>query len=454
MAGQNVTIAGASYSDVPGITLNKTGGGTAYFTDVSDTTAAAADVASGKYFYDASGVKTQGTGSGGGGAVEEKQVNFIDYDGTILHSYTKQEANALTELPSNPSHSGLTSQGWNWTLQQIKSQLTAVPDGPVWVGQSYVTASGKTEIDITLDSDRLSPYLFISPNGTVVINWGDGSSTSTVTGTSNTTPKYTNHTYSAAGDYTITLEVTSGDFAFYTSSTSYRGVMSNKSSTTDSNKYCNCVTAIRMGSNAKVGNCAFLMCLYLKYVTFPTTCTAFGDYAFASCYGLESATIPSGITTLPQYLFSSCYTVKKISIPYSVTTISKYVYENNYMLKSVTIPSGVTSIGDYGLKACSSLGSLYLPSGITTLSQYWLYNCFNIVKLTIPSSVSSVGAYAFRYNRTLEEYHFLSTSPPTIQSTTFSDTCSTRKIYVPTSAVATYKAANNWSGQKNYIYGE
>ena len=64
---QNITLMGASYSAVPAVTLPKTGGGTASFTDVTDTTAAAADVASGKYFYTASGVRTQGTNSGGGG---------------------------------------------------------------------------------------------------------------------------------------------------------------------------------------------------------------------------------------------------------------------------------------------------------------------------------------------------------------------------------------------------
>ena len=62
---QNVTVQGASYSDVPAVTLPKTGGGTASFYDVSDTTAAAADVASGKYFYTAAGVLTAGTSSGG-----------------------------------------------------------------------------------------------------------------------------------------------------------------------------------------------------------------------------------------------------------------------------------------------------------------------------------------------------------------------------------------------------
>ena len=68
MAGKNVTIAGASYTGVPAVDLPVTGGGTARFVEVSDTTATAADVAAGKYFYTAAGVRTEGTGSGGGAA--------------------------------------------------------------------------------------------------------------------------------------------------------------------------------------------------------------------------------------------------------------------------------------------------------------------------------------------------------------------------------------------------
>ena len=65
---QNISLWGANYSAVPSVLLPKQGGGTAQFTDVSDTTAAASDVASGKYFYTAAGVRTAGTSSGGGGA--------------------------------------------------------------------------------------------------------------------------------------------------------------------------------------------------------------------------------------------------------------------------------------------------------------------------------------------------------------------------------------------------
>lgn len=64
---QNITLLGANYSSVPAVTLPKTGGGTATFTDVTDTTATASDVASGKIFFNSAGTQTTGTASGGGG---------------------------------------------------------------------------------------------------------------------------------------------------------------------------------------------------------------------------------------------------------------------------------------------------------------------------------------------------------------------------------------------------
>ena len=71
---QNIDLLGAQYPSVPSVLLPKVGGGTASFTDVTDTTATAADVAEGKTFHLASGAAAVGTASGGGGGVETASV--------------------------------------------------------------------------------------------------------------------------------------------------------------------------------------------------------------------------------------------------------------------------------------------------------------------------------------------------------------------------------------------
>lgn len=58
---QNITIWGASYYNVPGVKLPKTGGGTASFYDVSSVTAAAGDVVSGKDIVNSSGAVVNGS---------------------------------------------------------------------------------------------------------------------------------------------------------------------------------------------------------------------------------------------------------------------------------------------------------------------------------------------------------------------------------------------------------
>ena len=55
MSKVNITIAGATYSDVPAITAPRADGGTAKYVEVSDTTADATDVLAGKTFYGADG---------------------------------------------------------------------------------------------------------------------------------------------------------------------------------------------------------------------------------------------------------------------------------------------------------------------------------------------------------------------------------------------------------------
>ena len=54
----------------------------------------------------------------------DDDVLFYDYDGTLVKSYSKDDFLALTAFPENPSHEGLTAQGWNWSFEGAKSYVT------------------------------------------------------------------------------------------------------------------------------------------------------------------------------------------------------------------------------------------------------------------------------------------------------------------------------------------
>ena len=144
--------------------------------------------------------------------VEEKDVNFIDYDGTVLYSYTASEFANLTALPANPSHSGLTAQGWNWTLANAKA-VVAKYGGVLTIGQMYTTSDGKTRIYISLIEGRTEfPFRFYqsAANG-VSVDWGDSSQAETFSGTGTIT---TTHAYASAGEYVISLSIVSGTAQF------------------------------------------------------------------------------------------------------------------------------------------------------------------------------------------------------------------------------------------------
>lgn len=114
---QNVTIMGASYSNVPAVTLPKTGGGTARFDDASVTTATASDVAQGKIFLASNGTITTGTASGGGGDSKNTQV---------VQGTTRTTSSTLTAIGAEMtvSKTGTYSVYWSAFRSSTSSSYT------------------------------------------------------------------------------------------------------------------------------------------------------------------------------------------------------------------------------------------------------------------------------------------------------------------------------------------
>ena len=293
---------------------------------------------------------TVNVASGGGGgatpSAKPNDVTFIDYDGSILYSYSLAEAQALTELPALPSHDGLVCQGWNWTLEEIKAL-----NRPVTVGAMYITDDGATRLHIRIATvGRMTVPLYIGQtvsNG-VSIDWGDGSTAETLSGTGNVN---TSHTYAEPGNYVISLMPQGGcKLSFGSGSSSYcvMGYTGNNGKV-----YCNMIQEVYVGKNvASIGNYAFQYCYSLASITIPTGVTSIGANAFSSCYSLASITIQTGVTSIGNSAFAYCYSLANITIPTGVTSIGEEAFRNCYSLASITIPTGVTSIGNYAFQNC------------------------------------------------------------------------------------------------------
>ena len=384
--------------------------------------------------------------STGGGCtsvvVSKSDVNFYDYDGTLLHSYSKSAFLALSALPDLPTREGLTCQGWNYTLAKAKEYVTSY--GVLDIGATYITDDGKTRLYIRIAAEgRMTVPLYFSQtsaNG-VTIDWGDESATQTLSGTGNLN---TTHTYASIGDYVITLKVNSGTLGLGSGS-SYC-VMGNTGNI--GKVYCNMLHKVEIGSSVtSIGTYAFNGCYSLASVVIPSSVTSIGTYAFNNCNSLVSVVIPSKVTSIGERTFYNCYSLASVVIPNSVTSIGERTLYNCYSLASVVIPNSVTSIGTYAFNGCYSLASVVIPSSVTSIGTYAFNGCNSLASVVIPSSVTSIGTYAFNGCYGMAYYDFrASKSVPTLSNANaFNSIPSDCKIVVPDSLYSSWTTATNWS---------
>ena len=394
--------------------------------------------------------------AGGGGTIPaalSKDVNFYDYDGTLLYSYTLEEVQALTALPDGPVHAGLVFDGWNYSLESVKS-LTR----PVNIGAMYSTDDGTTRIYIHLNDGRTSPMLGICPKGTVTVDWGDGTTPDILTGTSLTTVQWTpTHNYVSSGDYVIKLTV-GGEAQLYGSSGSngYAYILRYGSASDSRNRlYQNSILKVEIGAGIRIGTYAFSYCCSLSSITIPDGVTSIGDYAFYFCYSLSSVTIPYGVTSIGSNAFNNCSSMSSITIPDGVTSIGSEEFYNCNSLSSITITDGVTNIGSNAFRYCYSLSSITIPYGVTSIGSNAFYNCSSMSSIIIPDGVTSIGSGAFGNCYGMKYYDFTSSQAvPTLSNTNaFAGIAPDCEIRVPAALVDEWKAASNWATYADHIVG-
>lgn len=449
-------------------------------------------------------------GSGG-----EKTVFFYDYDGTELYSYTKDAFLALTSMPNNPTHAGLVSQGWNWTLSDAKTFVTNYDE--LDIGQTYTTSSALSEFDIELTPTTGLTVTF-NMNGTK--DWGDG-----------TTDTTNSHTYSDVGKYTISCDGTSlGNGALFNQSSSninyflINARIINVTSIPNSLlNYCYSLETVILPTGATyytgcIQNCKSLKALIipsgaqsfdtalsdsysLETVVFPKSVITVGGYTFQNCFNLKKLVIPSAISigsyfaykcyglkrlimsdavnTIGTNAFCNCYSLEYVRMSNAITTIGDYAFSRCYSLKNLIIPDTTTTINVDAFESCSSLETVQLGSAIKTIQDSAFVNNYSLKSINLPNTITTLNSMAFQSNYSLEEivmpnkltsissklffdnfkmklYDFTNfTSVPSLSNTNvFRGIKGICKIVVPDDLYATWITATNWSTFANYIIKE
>ena len=267
----------------------------------------------------------------GGGSVEKKDVNFYDWEGTLLFGYSVEEVQAMTSLPvpdTSPNyqsvdHDLLTFQEWNWSFANIKTWVRNHSDQSLGVGAIYTTTDGQNHN-----------------------HWNN--------------PRLTN----AKSIYMQKRGVTS---------------ISNNAF-----QDCYSLTAINIPDEVtSIGNYAFTYCYSLTAINIPDGVTSIGNNAFAYCTSLTAINIPDGVTSISNNAFQNCSSLTAINIPNEVTSIGIYAFQNCYSLTAISIPNGVTSIGDSAFAYCYSLTAINIPDGVTSIGSSAFQNCRELYDVVI-----------------------------------------------------------------------
>lgn len=238
---------------------------------------------------------------------------------------------------------------------------------------------------------------------------------------------------------------------------------------------CIKLSSIHIGDKVEtVSSQAFFGCISLENIEFTNALQTISQQAFWYCSGLKTVHLGNNVKSING--FSCCENLEAFYIP-SIEAWLKIeepnslaypysLYVNGELYEHLIVPDNIHKINDYAFKGCSSLKTADLNQ-ISSCGYFAFDDCINLETIIsgnqlrtfpIPQNVSSLkeltlgsnikdiwGSYQYQ----LEKITCLSSIPPTIYGTTFSDaTYDNALLTVPYGAMSDYKSASGW---RNFI---
>ena len=253
-----------------------------------------------------------------------------------------------------------------------------------------------------------------------------------------------------------------------------------------SNAFYNCdilATVTLHEGLESIGVTAFYSMPALKTIVIPSTVTTIGNGAFFNCTSLTSAVLPAGLKAIPETIFRDNKQLADITLPTALETIGQYafagtaittmqlpatvtqlgegVFNGCQQLTNMVIPEGVTELGKALFAYCSVLTSVTLPTTLQRVGKESFYGCPSLESIVLPASLKTIGSGAFNSCSKLMNVYSMATTPGTIEGNpdswygydkdAFYDVKLTATLYVPETAVDTYKEKTRWQEFANIV---
>ena len=389
--------------------------------------------------------------------VHESDINFWDYDGALLYSWTFAELATKTELPPLPSHDGLVCQGWNWTLQDIKDAGRELD-----IGALYITDDGKTRLYVDVDTETWDDFVlnyWQSNINATTVDWGDGTTPETKNASSYIEHR---HVYASSGSYVITMSVKEGTTMWL----GHDGGMLIAKGEKDSGR-CAMLRRVEVGARV-VGTDpgCFRNCSRLESISLPQATKVYIFRSFEQCTQLR-VLIAADMDEISQS-FYNCPNLRAIATPKGTTQRNNQIIANTSIrqinfdmtaayyaqaLERVHIKAVNGQVGDFS--ACRSLLEVTIPADATTFVAAAFQGDNALRRVTCLGDIASIPAEVFQRCYPLRFVDFTHcTAVPTLANVNaFDQTHSQLEIRVPASLVSAWKAATNWSSLADHIVG-
>ena len=285
----------------------------------------------------------------------DKVVKLIDWEGTILKEYNRNEIEELVELPTpdtftaynNVDHELLLFQEWNWSLANIKAWLTSNPGERLNIVAIYTTTDGQNHN--YWDSPR-----------------GEGAT-------------------KISSQKRGTGRIVAQSFANYYS-------LEN-------------INVQKTAATEYIGNFAFENDYNLRFIGLPNTIGRIDEWVFKNCYNLVSIILPEGLTGIGGGAFQACYSLESIFIPDSATRLGNSLFKYCYSLKNVHISSSATSIEPCVFGYCYSLNSIRIPNSVTAIRDYAFADCISLYDIILEGKPTLSSTNVFNNTPTTQKIY-------------------------------------------------